>query len=725
MLYPEDFLRSLDQQRNKIVYARVTALTFDERPLEQIEGRITSGSINIDGASAVRRTCQLSVVTPEINIANYYWGLNTKIKLAIGVENYINPEYPDIIWFEQGIYVITSFSSAYSTNSYTINLSGKDKMCLLNGEISGSLSSSVDFGKIEQEVAKDENGNGIYKIAKYPVKDIIREAVHQYAGEPFHNIVINDLDQLGLELQEYRYDIPMYIWREVNNDTYNQGTLNSNQEMYWDANKDCKTIQELDENGFQFEKLISNFVSETPDIAYYIDSDGENRYVYITKIEYGETAGYKEVDLVYPDDLIANIGESITSILDKIKNFLGEFEYFYNLEGQFVFQKKRTYINETWSPIGQNESDSKYVEELAAANGYSYIFSGSEFFTSFNNTPNLANLKNDYSIWGVRKSASGGELPVHMRYAIDKKPLKYTSIKVEDKDLEDYNKKYGFTLKGQVSTVYVADDNFSSVNYLGLDETELMIVRCDWRELIFQMAADYRKYNHLDDFELRVIEANADDNLYQSGRTGYEQYYIDMEGFWRQLYNPYDGDNDTYYIELTNKDSKSQFGWARAVYEQPQTLNFWIDFLDTSGELEQFSVPSLGVRSKVANDKDVKAIYYGETPQIIFNRVDEAEEKAGYRYFNVGNFAGAFTKSARGKSAKDEIDTLLYNHGYCVESITINSIPIYYLQPNTRIYVSDIGAGIEGDYIISKISLPLSYTGSMNITATKAAQRLI
>jgi hypothetical protein len=27
-------------------------------------------------------------------------------------------------------------------------------------------------------------------------------------------------------------------------------------------------------------------------------------------------------------------------------------------------------------------------------------------------------------------------------------------------------------------------------------------------------------------------------HLYPNGYTGYEQYYIDLEGFWRQLYNP-------------------------------------------------------------------------------------------------------------------------------------------------------------------------------------------
>jgi hypothetical protein len=41
--------------------------------------------------------------------------------------------------------------------------------------------------------------------------------------------------------------------------------------------------------------------------------------------------------LTYPGDLIGNIGESLTSILDKIKGILGDYEYFYNLDGMFVF----------------------------------------------------------------------------------------------------------------------------------------------------------------------------------------------------------------------------------------------------------------------------------------------------------------------------------------------------------------------------------------------------
>ena len=85
MLYNKDFLLDLDKVRNKIIYARITALNIEESPIESIEGRVTQGSINLDGASAVRRSCSLSIVAQDFDYSNYLWGLNTKFKLEIGL----------------------------------------------------------------------------------------------------------------------------------------------------------------------------------------------------------------------------------------------------------------------------------------------------------------------------------------------------------------------------------------------------------------------------------------------------------------------------------------------------------------------------------------------------------------------------------------------------------------------------------------------------------------
>ena len=823
MLYDKNFLLKLDSYHHKVIYARVTALTFQENPIEYIEGRVTGGSISIDGASAVRRTCSLTIAAPEFNFNDYYWGLNTKFKLEIGVENHVDPKYPEIIWFQQGIYLITSFNVSRNTTSFTITLQGKDKMCLLNGDVGGSLESSIDFGTIQEE---DINGN--WTITQVPIPEIIKNMVHTYAGEPYHNIIINDLDTYGLELLEYRYDIPMFLYRQHDNSIYNNVILN-------DVNTQCKIYKKefshydeiqkknqynfievqdepmftLDEIPFKYLDAFTDRLLPNNDGTYVMkiknkqgnweQIDGEDGYFNMAKIKYGQTAGYRFTDLVYAGDLIANVGDSLTSVLDKIKTMLVEFEYFYNLEGQFVFQKKKSFKQAIWQ---FNEEEKSYLPPE-----YSYEFYGSNLISAFSNNPNLLNLKNDYSIWGEKEGISGAKIPIHLRYAIDKKPLQYSSIIVQQSEVDDYNNKYGTVLPPQLQSItYKKADSYNITGN---------VIECDWREIIYQMAMDYYHYNFLDDFELRIAEANPD--FYPSGRTGYEQYYVDMQGFWRELYNPdvaneeqtlqnkinqtstrindltieiqklkgniylYDagrgdfaikpGDSTTVQIEKWEKrrewieqlknaeealEIQSQLltelqlsfdklteekgayyltnemgllHWNIAVHEQPESLNFWFDFLDTEGELQQFSVKNIGNRSKPVNDTAIKSIYFRETPSVIYLAEDEDMiygQESGYKYVKMPDkFENMFSISAQGKGAKDKLDELLYQHGYCVESVSITTVPIYHLEPNTRIYLHDDDLGLDGDYIVSKITVPLTYNGTMQITATKAAENTI
>ena len=75
-LLDKDFLRELDAHRSREVYAKVIALSFDEQPLDEMEGRVTAGSINIDGNSAVRRSCSLTFIALDLDrmdINDYYW----------------------------------------------------------------------------------------------------------------------------------------------------------------------------------------------------------------------------------------------------------------------------------------------------------------------------------------------------------------------------------------------------------------------------------------------------------------------------------------------------------------------------------------------------------------------------------------------------------------------------------------------------------------------------
>ena len=172
------------------------------------------------------------------------------------------------------------------------------------------------------------------------------------------------------------------------------------------------------------------------------------------------------------------------------------------------------------------------------------------------------------------------------------------------------------------------------------------------------------------------------------------------------------------------------------VVRNPGLLNFWIEFLDTNGSINKYAVKIIGDRAKTVNDTKITSINFREVPTILFMDneadVDDYLFTGYYRCvladkdikLNRNDDKVDFTISARGKSTKDVLDTMLYNYSYCPESVSITSLPIYYLEPNTRILIYDENSKINGEYIMTKYTLSLTYNGTMFITATKAAERL-
>lgn len=701
-LFDKEFLKQLDYNQEKETYVRIISLTNDEYPREQIEGRITGGSINIDGASAIRRSCSLSMVALDEDaiLTDNFWCYNNKFKLEVGLKNLVNNKYPDIIWFDMGIYIITSFSKSKNTNNLSISLSGKDKMCRLNGEVSGSIMMSTDFGTIETVQKNEETGELTTTIEKLPIYMIIQNAVKEYGQERAENIIINDLEQWGYELWEYCGNQPMYLFILPGTDGNNPSVINMtfNRETSIEIVKNnSETIQVYLKD---FETAGGKFFSmNTLDLDYNNNATlinySNSLQCYVAKIEYGETAGYHRIPLIYNNDLILNPGETVTSLLDKLKNMLGDFEYFYDLQGRFVFQKKNTYIQELFSPI-----DGELITPIMQASQYSYKFEDEELFTAISNSPNINNLKNDFAIWGSRKSTTGDDLPIHARYAIDKKPTQYCSLPYyENKILKE-------------------------------DSYVYTIAEYDWRELIYRMAIDFYRHNQESDYLLKLEEYNPE---FIDGKTGYEQYYSDLQGFWRQLYNPMETDNDKLLAEVGGfeyYDSKGSDGkgndayWNKQIHLDPNTLNFWFDFLDTEGDLGNYSIKKVGARSKVVNETSIKSIYFKETPEVLFIvSPKETLEEIQMSYMPIwiqDSMEGLFYRSAQGAAAISKANELIYQYTATVESISLTSIPIYYLQPNTRIYVKG-----QGDYALDKITYSLNYNGTMSLTGTKIMKNFI
>ena len=607
-------------------YVRLTLLDQKDTPKEQIEGKVTGGSINIDGASKFRRNCSLTLVAigNEDMIHDELWALTHKFRLEIGDKQ----DNKDIVYYKQGVFVINSFSKSKSNNGFNVSISGQDKMCLLNGTMGGQLAADHDFGTIEEI-----DSNGVSTITKLPLHTIIYQAMQTYGHERPENIIINDLDIDAFEVWEYRGTEPMYYILNQEKDiiTILFDEENVRKLDKWGAGSGTK----IDLNTFKFYSYntLDDDYNNNADLANY-----QGIPAYIAKIETGHTAGFHRVPLVYNSDLVLSAGEPFTSLLDKIVGMLGPYEYFFNVDGRFVFQKKKTYIQELFSP-----KTGDIMNPLMTVSPYSYEIDDDKLNTQVSWSPKIDNVKNDFVVWG--KKSSGARF--HGRCAIDRKPTYYktmeyykpfdttfliiepikkwsqeskivpyidvseslnqdaqTTYKVvplEDrKKWKDANwenlKWFSITTSSQwidgITAGYynnnqavrrwhyitiqdgyqwkLLNNNFMLQNdgsyseitntinnhyeagryYSYIESMEYTSDNYDWRELIYQMAVDFYRHNQKDNFYLDLEENNKDDSLnlnrYPNGITGYEQYYTDMQAFWRLLYNP-QGDWHQYY----------------------------------------------------------------------------------------------------------------------------------------------------------------------------------
>lgn len=582
-------------------------------------------------------------------------------------------------------------------------------MCLLNGDISGNLPYQVDFGK-ELVYTKDDSGKIISsEYIDIPIKNIIREAVQVHGKELAEKIIIRDIDDYGYYLMEYRGKDPIYYIYNYDSQQVETATFNAGQSITL-QNGGSATVGSI--KNYETLVTLTDGTNTTADKIKF--SETGNTYTVI-KNEFGSTMGYRLTPLTYAGDLIANIGDSLTSVLDKIKTMLSAYEYFYDIDGNFIFQKKKTYIDVAYNGL-KTDGNIEFADAFVNNNSITYNFSGNKLISSFSNQPNILNIKNDYSIWGKRKGIGGAEIPLHLRYAIDTKPTSYTTVAVTKEEAK--------ALYKQFPEVYVADSEEEAGEKYSQESKTYTTDEYDWRELIYQMQYDYYRYYHSDDFLYKVAQANKP--LYPDGKTGYEQYYIDIQGFWRYLYCPKeDRTNNSYGLENIKYDDDY---WNVTINTDPQSLPFWFDFMDDTGEMNKYSVSAIGTRSVVVNDDKIKSVYYKDTPNVLIEYQGEEiyQGQTGYVYIKIpASMEKLFTVSSQGESAIARLNNMLFDYTYAADNVSMNCVPVYFLNPNTIISVFDENSGINGEYIVSRLTIPLQYNGMMSITASKVPAVII
>lgn len=648
----------------------------------------------MDGSSSMRRTATLSLLAEEKenNLANvdHLFSVNKKCKLQLGIRNTVpnyvfstldsngnqvtstidyRSSYGDIVWFPLGIFVMFNPSIAHGLDGVTISMQLKDKMCLLNGDIGGQIHSSVEFNYKDEAV--DINALSIHK-EEVLIYDIIKQLVNHWGNEQLSKIIISEVPLQIKAVCQWQGDATLYLTKTA-----------IGYQLFTDKSE------------AQAQKL--------PDAK-------------IISTEQYYDAGFIYTDFVYPlsTPLTCNAGETVTSVLDKIIQIIGNYEYFYDVEGNFIFRQKQNYLNMSntayWAKEAydkkQDGTDNEIVCDLPSdvyqADMYRlskpvYDFVSNEYTTAYNNSLNYNNIKNDFVVWGSYPSSSGKyRIPCRFHLAIDKKPQ-----------------------INQQHKIVLFKDDFDTIRAVAYDQTKqykddpehhlIGIVTNyskDWREqLYYQMLQD----------QIRGTGQNTEQN------NNYFQYYAELKEEFPKIY-----------------DIQSQT-WKQDMQQHPDRVNYYLDFIDENSELGQYSVSNIGRRAIIIGDNNqgINCVFEPLIPDIIYvdpGQFDSTDEMTKFEEM-LDNYGQTWTQissdfmdlmklGGKKNSCFERIKDLLYQYTHINNTISITTLPIYYLEPNTRITVEDTPGGIYGDYIIQSISLPLDVNSTMSINAYKALQKI-
>ena len=724
-LKDKEFLKRFDQQRHKEQYVRITILDFKtENTIAAIEGVTTSGSVNVSGTSSMRRTASLSLSVHPDGVYNYTNGqfvsyhnitevqnlvsMNKKIRIETGFKNSLAsygyyPEY-SIIWFPLGTFVIKTANIAKSNNGVNISLTLNDKAALLNGDMGGVIPAGTIFS--EQEIFNRDGTDST--IEKLLIKDIIRSIVTEFGGEKPENVIINDIPDVITKVVKWT----------------GSGIL------------------------FQFDYLGGTyFTTNDPTKKGFIDIKGLQLDVNdkdLTKHKYGEDVGRQYEKFVYPGTLECNAGETVASVLDKIKNVLGNYEWFYDLDGRFIFQEIKNYLNNSITKSIVKLSAEDYLSS-ANLDKSVYTFDNSNLITSISNAPQYQNIKNDFVVWGVAKTATGSDKPIRYHLAFDTKPTvsneaRYCLVYKDYKGLRQViilkeNENFSYLTSRNVPT-----DANKRFYYLlwndTLDHYDIYHWDEDTEEYI-------NVYNAEDCFVCYLTTDDWRTELYFLGlevgnKTFIKNYYsAELNAEWPKIYDVAKTQAGTgtgvdfIPIYINNEKGKTIPKYTGGYRDNIDETNYeyWLDFLD-EGVNSQFNVNNIGRRTKVVSDNSSNCIFAKEIPNVAFVNADGnvSDEILGDTEVTpvVQVSPEIYSKLVVGgshNSAFDKVRELLFQHTQYNESISLSVIPIYYLEPNTRITVHDSDVAVNGDYLIKTISLPLTVGGTSNISATRCIEK--
>ena len=689
-LEDKNFLKKFDLENRKEQFIRITVLDFKtENPIANIEGKSTGGSCNLSGTSNMRRTASCTVVVDKYGIdgQQYYnitdinnlISMNKKVRIETGFINTLADldncygEY-DILWFPLGTYVIKAASVSKNSSGINISLTLNDKCVLLNGDMGGVIPAATVFSELEIFNATGPTRT----VEKLLLKDIIKDLVVEFGGENPDNIIITDIDDTIVKVMKWIGKKSVYLYEDLGN----------------------KRLLTAKDDG--------------------TDEDNPPK-----EIKYGQDIGYTTEPFVYPGTLECNAGEAVSAVLDKIRNALGNFEWFYDIDGRFVFQKIKNYLNDspTKTLLELNASDYFPIEDLSVSE-YEFNRENKTLLTSISSSPQFQNIKNDFIVWGATKTSAGVEKPIRYHLVFDDKPPvneEYRLMLI----YEDY--------RGLQAAIHLTEKNFKIENPPTIINDNNKNIYYYHENKVYGYDEERKLFRSYPNHKVCYVKPSPGD-----WRT--ELYYRDIEADDKSFSKiPYFAELNSEWTKICDligsKKGIGENGFIQYESKMKEDIpvssyEYWLDFIEGS----PFNVNNIGRRTKVVNEKTVNCIFPVEFSSYIYILADGdgeriLKERQAAKNLNrevimisqevYNNLTLGGTKN----SAYDKLKELLYIHMTYNETVNLSIIPIYHLEPNTRITIFDNETGVNGDYMIKTISLPLTPNGTSNISATKCLDK--
>ena len=664
-LQNRSFLLKLLQYKVKEYYCSVSLLDFQtEKILSRLEGKIVSGSFNNAANSPTRRTGSFSLIFDKNEYKTKFntIGIDKKIDFAVGIKNPMKhiadyADYGDILWFPQGIYIITDYSISVSTSSVTSSVKLIDKMGKLNGTCGGTIPSSVS---LHDRIYIDKEGN---EIVEYPlIKEIIFELVHHYGGEDPSRIIIEDIPNSGRMVVNYQGEQPIHIQK----------------------------VKEDNQFGLQFQ-----IGGEPP--------EGYSTY------QKNNLIGYLETDLTYPGELIQKGGTVVTQVLDTLAKTLGNYEYFYDVYGNFHFRQNKNFQATGNTPLNFDVAGDYRLQNLYLPKytDYQFLneFSDMNLVTQFSTQPKFDNIKNDFICWGTKTSKANSSTTGLACYhlAIDERPKDSIEALCHKNiyEIRDENDQVtGYTTETDTKYLYASslDSKFNTKEY-----------QFNWREELYRRA-------------LITYGTSTEGSAYDE----------ELLANWRDIYDPDNNDFKTEWEENFDKNLEPWYGYNPKVRIAPNKILYWLDLLDGSQFFNQFSVNKIGRRTKVIENSQTNEIFSKEIPDIVFientDNIEKLNENITY-YRSIGQefciinstIKSSFSFESSLSTCYEEIRSMFYNNLIYNTSINLTTIPIFYFDVNSIIRLNFADYGVIGDYVINSISWQIgSQMNTMSLQLNEA-----